>query len=329
MHQITRRTIRTIDELHFTGGLRGNRREGGWQIGPLLRDGNLVDMATVADEQIQAVAEDFGVRVFAADETTFEDPDLPIRIWRPFVGLDPDRELPTETWANIAHHAMDASDQEYSSFARYVAVCLRASNIRLRDISDGYGAQLRSALNNKTEIGHPFENIPLDNIYLAIHSFVAEMGAARDHLATIVGRQLGAPSNKDSLARLFDWLDADARREQAAHPAAKSLISGWTDQDDPWLRQLTDYRNLFLHRVPMGARGFEAAPRLIARESRHGEIRTLALPIPRQLDYDEAVDALVQFIRLHWQLFHLAAELAGMSRYPATPRIITRKDLDL
>jgi len=320
-------TVQIVDELHFTGGLRGRRQGSGWLIGPLRVDGAFVEMGPVPETHISIVAAELRVRAFGADETLLGDPHLPTRIWRPFVGLEATSGLPTELWGNIAHHAAAAADEDYSALARYVSVCLRASDIRLRDISDGYGAQLLSALTNGAEVGHPFENIPLADLHLAIHSFVAEMGAARDYLAAIVGRQLGAPTSKDSLARLIDWLGADARRTAASQPAAVALTRGWADAEDPWLKQLTDYRNLFLHRGPMGARGFESAPRLAASATRHGEVRTLVLPIPRRLEGPDTVDALTQFVRLHWQMFQLAADLAAVASYASTPIVITSADI--
>lgn len=326
MVRLIRQTIRSVDELHFTGGLRGRRAEEGWLVGPVRCTNSFGEIGPIHEVQVDAVAAALGVRLFGADELFLGDPHLPVRIWRPFVGLDPARDLPTETWASIAHHAAD-SDGAYAALARYVAVCLRASDIRLRDISDCYGAQLLSALNGGAEVGHPFENLPLSDLHLAVHSFVAEMGAVRDYLAAIVGRQLGAPPSKDSLARLIEWLDADARRDEAAQPVAVCLAKGLQDDNDPWLRQLTDYRNLFLHRGPLGARGFESAPRLMATSTNYGEVRTLVMPIPRRPDSDEMVDALVQFIRLHWQMFHLAADLAKLSPYPSTLRVVTGVDV--
>lgn len=327
MSKITTHTIHSVDELHFTGGLRGRRRQGGWMIGPLVIDGAFVELGPVPEPEINRVASQLGVRVFGADEIILDDPHLPTRIWQPFVGLKPEPGLPTELWANIAHHALLAGDEGYASLARFTAVCLDAADIRLRDISDGYGAQLLSALHNGMQVGHPFENIPLADLHLAIHSLLAEMGAARDYLAALVGRQLGAPSNKDSLARVIDWLSADARAQEAAQPIARALLQGWTEPKDPWLKQLTEYRNLFIHRGPIGARGFESAPRLKSFSSPHGEVRTLELPIPRQLAGAATVDALTQFIRLHWQLFHLAAELACLSPYPRTPMVVSSSDI--
>mgnify|MGYP000427481395 CR=1 FL=1 len=320
-------TVQCVDELHFTGGLRGRRKSGEWTIGPLPKDGVAIEIGPFPESQITKVASELGVRAFGADEIILDDPHLLTRVWEPFVGLKPLPGLPTELWGNIAHHASRAGDENYATLARYITVCLRAADIRLRDISDGYGAQLLSALVNGTKVGHRFENIPLADLHLAIHSLVAEMGAARDYLAALVGHQLGAPSTKDSLARLIDWLSADARSEEAKDPAARLLMAGWNDETDPWLKQLTGYRNLFLHRGPMGARGIESAPRLEAFASPYGEVRTLILPIPRSSESEHTVDALTQFVRLHWQMFRLAADLAGRASYPMHSVVVTSDDI--
>lgn len=324
---ISTQSVQIVDEVHFSGGLRARRNKFGWMIGPMLVEGSIVEMGPVLEQDMNAVAKELQVRALGANETILGDPYLPTRIWEPFVGLKPTPGLPTELWSNIAHHAAQAGDQRYSSLARYTDSCLRAAGIRLRDISDGYNSQLLSALNRGIQVGHPFRNIPLNELNLAIHSFVAEMGAARDYLAAIVGRQLGAPESKDSLARLDGWLNSNTRSTELNKPAAQMLMQGWTDVTDPWLKQLTEYRNLFLHREPMGARGVESAPRINSFKSVHGEVRTLILPIPQSLEGLGTVDALTQFFRLHWQMCHLAANLANVSPYPSTPRRITSTDI--
>jgi hypothetical protein len=315
--------VQTVDTLHFTGGLRGVRAEGGWRLGPFLRDDRLAELGPVREVDIKATAVELKVHIFGADEAVQLEPHLISRIWRPLVGLEARGKLPADTWANIAHRASEAGDEVYAQLARYLSVCLRASDIRLRDISDGYGTQLLAALAKRTEVGKRFANLPLADIHLAIHSFVAEMGAARDYLAAIVGRQLGAPASKDSLARLVDWLEADARKEQAATPVALALTKSWPeDAKDPWLRQLTAYRNLFLHRGPMGAQGMGSAPSLVAADSSFGEVRSLLLPIPRRDEAEDTIDALTEFVRLHRQMLHLAADLADHSPFPGTPRVV-------
>lgn len=320
--------VREVDTLHFTGGIRGRRAEAGWRIGPIGPNGALGDLAPVPERDIKAAASALGIHVFGADEELLCDPYLRTRIWRPFVGLPSDPGLPTETWASIGHHASEAGDETYANLARNVAECLRAADIRLRDLSDGYESQLLSALNAETQSGVRFDNLPLKDLHLAIHSLVAEMGAARDYLAAIVGMHLGAPEKYNSLAWLLPWLKAKAREAECATPIAVTLLEGVDDSSgDAWLSRLSAYRNLFLHRGPMGSRDIKQGPHLVELASVHGLIRTFKMPLPRNADCEPERDALEEFVALHRALFDLAARLASMARYGMTPRIVTRADV--
>lgn len=320
--------VKEIDTLHFTGGIRGRRVEAGWQIGPMGPDGALGNLAPVSEKDVRSAARALGVHVFGADEELLCDPFLRTRIWRPFVELPSNPGLPTDTWASIGHHALQAGDEPYANLARNLAECLRAADVRLRDLSDGYEAQLLSALHAETKTGIRFDNLPLKDLYLAIHSLVAEMGAARDYLAAIVGMHLGAPAKYESLARLIPWLEADARQSERATPMALALLEGLDEASgDAWLSRLTAYRNLFLHRGPMGTGGIENGPHLVESTSAYGLVRTFRMPLPRNGDEEMERDALEEFVALHRVLFHLAARLASMARYAMTPRVVTRADL--
>jgi hypothetical protein len=59
-------STRIIDELHFTGGLRAVRDEGGWQIGPLLRDGGLGFVPRVPEGKIRGLGVASCMRRFAS-----------------------------------------------------------------------------------------------------------------------------------------------------------------------------------------------------------------------------------------------------------------------
>lgn len=320
--------IKEIDTLHFTGGLRGRRVEAGWRIGPMGPNGALGDLAPVLESDVRATASALGVHVFGADEELLCDPFLRTRIWRPFVDLPTVPGLPTETWASIGHHAQHAGDDPYANLARNLAGCLRAADVRLRDLSDGYETQLLSALHREAKTGARFDNLPLKDLHLAIHSLVAEMGAARDYLSAIVGMHLGAPAKYESLARLTPWLEADARQSERATPMAIALLEGLDEAGgDAWLSRLTAYRNLFLHRGPMGAGDIKDGPYLVESLSAYGLVRTFKMPLPRNGNEETERDALEEFVALHRALFHLASRLASMARYPMTPQVVTRADL--
>lgn len=326
---ITHHKVREVDFLHLTGGLRGRRVEGGWNIGPLANAAGPEDeIGTIPDEQVSRVVSAISLTLFGVDEIVIQQEELPLRIWRPIVGLPSNIPPPADSWGSIAHNANRAGEREYADLSQYVSICLRASDIRLRDLSDGYGAQLLAAVRRGQKVGELWDNIATADIHLAIHSLVSEMSAARDHLARIVGLHIGAPTSKDSLARLLKWIEAASRHHLLEVPIVERLFRGWRgDSGDRWLFELSEYRNSYLHRRPLGAQGINSALRLTVQQSPWGEIRRLEMPIPVDEAELKTVDGLERFVLLHRNMVRMAADLAEMALFPSTPLTITEADI--
>lgn len=316
---IVRSTTLTTDELHFTGGLRGVRQNGGWMVGPIVINDQPRAIGPVPDTHIQALCRDLGVEVFGADEISLADSELLTRVWHPFLQTSGLR--PADKWAGISHAARHRGDDSYSKLARNLAISLRAADIRLRDASDEYQRQLRSALTRGAKPGSRFWNIALTDLHLAFHSLLAELASARDYFSAIAGRHIDAPEKKsDSLARLIDWTDAASRRHLRSDPLVSPLVAGWDEtSEDRWLYDLGEYRNLFLHREPMGA-GLGADGVLISeRHCRYGIIRTMRMEIPIRPDASKRVEALERFLYLYRRLLDLLGEMADSALYPVEP----------
>jgi len=75
----------------------------------------------------------------------------------------------------------------------------------MRDASDCYHNQLVAALAAGQQINRRFRNVPALDLLLFLHSLLTEMASARDHIATFVGRSLGAPDSVDALNRFERW----------------------------------------------------------------------------------------------------------------------------
>jgi hypothetical protein len=73
-------TIRIVDELHFTGGLRAGRSGDSWQIGPQLRDGQIVATRGIPERDIARTGAAMGLTLFGGDQISGDDPDLPNRV---------------------------------------------------------------------------------------------------------------------------------------------------------------------------------------------------------------------------------------------------------
>jgi hypothetical protein len=75
------------------------------------------------------------------------------------------------------------------------------------------------------------------------------MACARDYLAQVAARRVGAPDKMDSLGRLKDWTEKPINAAaQGDALLARLLEVADPKMPDPWLADITEYRNLFLHR---------------------------------------------------------------------------------
>src|ERR1700722_11776695 len=95
----------TADVLHLTGGLRAGKRGGGWNIFPLVRDGQPAHIGPVPDQMIGPCCAALGVKPFGADEISEADSILPTRIWRPLLGPPKLTHQAADTWGMIEQGA--------------------------------------------------------------------------------------------------------------------------------------------------------------------------------------------------------------------------------
>ena len=311
-------TIRIVDELHFTGGLRAGRSGDGWQISPLHRDGRIVAIRGIPERDLARAGAAMGLTLFGADEISGDDPDLPIRVWTPLFGLPRVAHQPSDTWGMIASASRALGDISYAKLSRSLAVSLRAAGLQIRNASDEYNKQLSAALRRGQSVGTRFTNLPLLELHLAFHSVVAEMASARDYIAQVSARRVKAPDRIDALNRLKDWVEKPANVATRNDPLiARLLDASNSEQADPWLSDLTEYRNLFLHREHIGAMAKWLM--IEERDTNVGSVRSIMLSINTRPDAETTCDALTRFVDLYGRLCRLADLAASLAPYPPTP----------
>ncbi len=306
------------EELHFTGGVRAHQGHDGWQIGPLLRQGTIRAVGRIPDQQLRGLGLAMGLTLFGADRISGFDTPLPTRIWTPLLGAPPLKHSASDSWGMISSQAQLAGDSSYGGLASNVSVGLRAAGLQLRNASDEYHKQLMAALASGQRVGTRFSNVPKDDLHLAFHSVLAEMASARDYLAQVAARRAGAPEDVDALNRLRTWLKKSVNASALNDPLVMRLIEASdTTAADPWLADITSYRNLFLHQEHMSA----MAKWLVVeeRESPVGPVRTIMMTINTRPGADTTCDALVRFVDLYARLCRLADFAATLAPYAATP----------
>jgi len=259
-----------------------------------------------------------GLTLFGADEITTVDPNLPARIWRPLLGPPILPHAANDTWAIISSTARAAGDDGYARLARSLSVSLRAAGLQLRNASDEYNRQLEAALARDQRVGARFANISMIELHLAFHSVLSEMASARDYLAQVVGRRVNAPDRIDALARLRDWAVRPINSAALSDVLVQRLFEASdVTTPDPWLHDIGEYRNLFLHREHIGA----MAPWLVVeeRDSPVGLVRTLLMTINTRPGVETTCDALTRFVDLYGRLCRLADFAATLAPFEATP----------
>jgi hypothetical protein len=304
----------------MTGGLRGVRSVEGWLIGPVQSQTNARQLGPVRDEQVGSVCKDLGVMVFGADEISHHERLLPTRIWTPLLGLPRLHHQAADTWALIAGVAKLKGDSGYASIAANISYSLRAAGMRLRDASDEYHRQLLAALERGQPFSLRFQNVAVLDLHLAFHSLLAELASARDYLATSVARRIGAPDKIDALSRLSDWLKKSKNLSFKSDPVVLAFLHGYDgDSADPWLFDLSEYRNLFLHREPLGTN--EHARWLVLKEhvNAHGVTPMIQMLVPADSKSIATCEALGRFVEIHVKMCRFADFAASFAPYKAEP----------
>lgn len=318
-------TVQSTELRYFTGGLVGRRVGAAWAIGPILRDGHVRQLGPIPDERMCEVAAQVGIKVLGTSEITLDDPHLPSHIWKPSIEPASARFTPADRWGLISNNARIAGDDTYAELARYVEVSLRAAGIRLRDAADQYHRQLVAGLHRGQGVDLRFKNVSQQDLHVAFHSLLAELGAARDYLASIVARELdGINTSIDSLAKLVAWTKKQANAGARQHALVAPLLEGVAEEaTDRWMYELTDYRNTFLHREPLGARNNDNWLLITTVSTSFGTVHRLRFNLPRRRETDDSTDALDKFAHIYGRMQGVADFLADNARFPDTPLTFT------
>jgi len=311
------------EEVHFSGGLRGQLTNLGWALFPVSGDAETDALVFRTLEAHRSfVTNECGLElVGVCVHYRMGGSSLPMDVWEPG-SRDPKNGLnAADSWTAISHRALEAGDKEYADRATSIGICAKVAGLRLRDLSNEYHRQLAWALAEGKSIGTWFSNAALFELYADCHSLVAELCAARDHLARIAAIHAGAPSNIDSLARLSEWVGKERNQSRANQPLIEQLLAANGTDDQPgWLFRLSALRNEMLHRLPMGADKRVSGLALEQMSTSQGTITTIRLAEPtheKPLNV-QGTDPLVELSQLSKRFESLLRSAWPHARYPAT-----------
>lgn len=321
-YEIDRATFRpsvtqSIAELHITGGVRaiheGDRH---WSWFPVLTNKGAQQLKPMPIQQVAGLANLVGLQLFGGDQQSGLEGPLVSRVWTPLDGPNSGGLQPADLWRAIAGNADRAGDAAYAGLARHIAYSLTAAGIRLRDASDAYNAQLLAAIEGGRESGSRFANIPMYDLELAFHSVFSELASARDYLAASLALKLGAPPKIEAMNRFKEWISGASRTHLRTGPVASIMLAAYDPTStDPWLYELTEYRNLFLHRQPLGS---TMSPQMLVYETvKHKGFLFPRITMPLDASDPSApgMDALARFIQLYQAMTRLVKLAADYAAY--------------
>lgn len=327
--------------LHFTGGFRAAKRSvNDWRIEPILAENKPASTGPLSKSQVLSIAKQNNFNLIALQSFGFLD-GVYNSSWSPII---PDQsnhsQGPAELWSQMAGNlsrsrtsdffesAKNPSMSEVSAalddrdpteaLAKYIGLSLRSMDLCMEGIAEHYFEQLVNNLAAGRIDGEQSANTSSQTLYANVHSFLLHLGAARDYLAALIAHRLGLSEKIDSLARLVGALGKSdfpndsllkilfATGNVAADPnkPAKYVVSGW-------MEEVTNIRNLFVHKRPYGSRLNESFGWAKPTQKEAGLYRYFR-PIETNRDADEDV---LDLMHHHYQcctsLMHQAALAAG------------------
>lgn len=323
---LKRGTTQSAYELHITGGIRAVLNNRLWSWFPVLEASKLGRLRPLPINKVAELAKDIGAELFGGDQLSGMETSLVSRAWTPLDGPHDGGLQPADLWRAIAGNAESAGDKKYASFAQHIAFSLSAAGIRLRDASDHYRDQLHAAIEEKRLPGKRFSNIPIYDLQLAFHSVLSELASARDYLAAAIAAKLGAPDRIDALNRFSEWVRASSRSEMRVLPVVEQMLQAYDQAgSDPWLHQLTEYRNMFLHHKPLGASDAARWLRYDERERSGIIYPIIELPLGDADPSAPGRDALIRFVELYRHMTNLLSLAASHAPYDTSlPHFVAR-----
>jgi hypothetical protein len=161
-----------------------------------------------------------------------------------------------QKWRQIAVAAARSNEMRLMDVASRVASGLRYAEMRLSDLANVYGVQLRGRFRPADAKDYEaFKDLNSFAVYKAIHALFWELAVLRDALAEFVAAFCYSQSGLRSMSGLIKFLKAGSQPD-----GLKTEILKITDPTcHGWIATFSSYRDLFTHLAPM---------ELLARRSR-------------------------------------------------------------
>ncbi|TIS99165.1 hypothetical protein [Mesorhizobium sp.] len=356
-NSVTRRTPRQPDGDGFlvccSGGVRAIQQDKDvWFIDPVFDVGPCAK-GVISVLQVQALLKQSGLKEIAFHRTGWLKGEYHSS-WSPIVPGRKNHMIgPADIWSQIAGNlarARTASEiktldkpshrqlaalldarGETERLAQSISLSLRNMDMSIEQIAEFYNEQLANHMASGLLDGRRSGTTLDQMLYAHVHAFFMHLGAARDYLATLIGFRLGKDlQKKDSLARLVDVLRTDDFGKDALLDIftgrgylRKKATSTNKVEVAGWLAEVTDLRNLLMHKRPYGARFAEHMGYAVAVDAANGLYR-YTRPIVLDDGEHDVLDLILQHYRTACSLFFDCAERSGLDS-----DVLTLTDADI
>ncbi|MEI9990195.1 MAG: hypothetical protein WDM86_09165 [Rhizomicrobium sp.] len=319
---ITQSTVTISDVLYLLGGLTaGTHQDGRLFIAPDTK-GNLIRFE-LQDKRGYATA----FRKFGLDLLGWESVGPDYSVWHVFP-QSADGKSPSDFWNGIAYASHNAKNVELEELARSISFSLLTASLRMRDICREYAFQNLQATKQHVVPGRRFANIRIFELYMALHSFLAEICSARDYLAQFMAVHFLKAKDVRTMAQLYGSL----KKFPPDQTPIQDLVLKMCDESssDGWLARLSRFRNLIIHSAPINkiAKDRWLTANTIDIQGKEFYQIHLGVPLDPIADPNGSyVDALAHFRQLMLLFFGLARTVGDMSGIQ--PETVSITDADL
>lgn len=317
------------NELHLFGGLRAiTNTRNHLTIFPTMT-GSLLECLTVTEKSAYYnFIRSIGLDLIGQEQHIEIEPGLEQSIWQICQPNRHPQYMSDDLWSGIANTARGAGNKDAADLAKHIAFALRTSGLRLRDCASEYAWQNDYAISQKLGENMRFSNIKSFDLYMALHSLLADMGTARDYLGHFISRFICRDAKPvDSMTRLHERAKSGklAINNARTNQLVDTIIAICNPKrPDGWMAHLGEYRNIIIHRAPIGSlskRHLQAKTLTVGE----GRLYQIHFGVSRDPFSEEPqyVDALEHFRQLLLNLLDFALNVAIASEIkPSNPRAV-------
>jgi hypothetical protein len=236
--------------LHLSAGLRSTQDvEGVVRFWPIGKNQG-VDITSFPDDKFGEILANAGLHCIGNEERVwssgYED-----RHWNP--ALVPKlgasiADWPGHDWAALGNAHRKRNEENHSRFSSAAGFHLMGASRRLMHISEWYHQMLLYAHLKGFHDRMAFINSDHTNFLIDCHSFLNEVGSARDHISAYAAHAVAALSGIGTFATL-------AKRRSELPDSLKSVIAeAWQENSDKLtLKHIGRYRDEIVHQRPISA----------------------------------------------------------------------------